>query len=217
MNLVILCITVSEGVIKISLREARKKELKEEIFRQAVNLFHQRGYENVTVEDITTSCGIAKGTFYNYFTKKEHILLYLGQTQLDLLKESLARHAGVKSIRERLKLIFLDLMDWIGKDPELARVAIIEVMKSSDLEEELKLEEEAHRRLIPLFEEAIRDGQVSGRLSPNLLSSVAVGMYHHIMITWLAKKEKTGLPDVFDMYIDLLWHGIGKRKGESSG
>lgn len=208
---------VSNGVMTISLRETRKKELKEEIFRRAISLFSRRGYENVTVEDITTACGIAKGTFYNYFNRKEQILLYLGQTQLEILKEGLVRHSGVKDIRERLKLIFMDLMARIDKDPGLVRGAIIEIMKSSAPEEELKLEEEAHRSLVPLFEEAIRDGQVSAQWSPDHLSSVAVGMYHHILMTWLAKKEKAGLEAVFDMYIDVFWYGIGKRRGESGG
>ena len=41
------------------LRETRKK-LKELIFLKAVQLFQERGYENVTVQDITTACGITK-------------------------------------------------------------------------------------------------------------------------------------------------------------
>ena len=53
------------------LRETRKKELKELIFLKAVQLFQERGYENVTVQDITTACGIAKGTFFNYFPKRK--------------------------------------------------------------------------------------------------------------------------------------------------
>lgn len=204
------------GVIEISLRETRKKELKEVIFRQAISLFKEKGYENVTVEDITSACGIAKGTFYNYFVKKENVLLHLGQTQLEVLREGLVRHAGVKNIRERLRLIFLDLMARMGEDPDLIRATIIETMKSSEIEEEIKLEEEAHQVLIPLFQEAIRDGQVSGRWSPHYLSSVAVGMYNHVLMTWLAKKERTDMASVFDMYIEVLWNGIGKNgKGET--
>ncbi|XOS92284.1 TetR/AcrR family transcriptional regulator [Brevibacillus laterosporus] len=38
---------------------------------QALKLFKEKGFENVTVEEITKACGIAKGTFYNYFPKKK--------------------------------------------------------------------------------------------------------------------------------------------------
>ncbi len=40
------------------LRETRKKELKELIFLKAVQLFQERGKRNVTVQDITTACGL---------------------------------------------------------------------------------------------------------------------------------------------------------------
>ncbi|WP_420481884.1 TetR/AcrR family transcriptional regulator [Cohnella zeiphila] len=44
------------------LREPRKKKTKELIVRTAVQLFKDKGYDNVTVEEITQLCGIAKGT-----------------------------------------------------------------------------------------------------------------------------------------------------------
>lgn len=204
----------AEGVIGISLRENRKRELREEIFRQAVRLFEERGYESVTVEDITCACGIAKGTFYNYFPRKEHILLHLGQSQLEILKESVERHAGAGDIRERLRLIFMDLMALINQDPGLLKAVIIEILKSMELEKELQLDEEAHLSLRPIFVEAIRDGQVSSRWSPDELSYMIVGMYHHIIMTWL-KAEKSDLLGIFNMYLDIFWYGIGKRKGEA--
>lgn len=197
----------------ISLREHRKKELKEGIFTQAIRLFNERGFDNVTIEDITSACGIAKGTFYNYFPKKEHILLHLGQEQLEILKESIKRHSGVKDVRERLKLMFIDVVARIDKDPSLLKAVAIESMRSSDVSQELQLEEEARLALVPLFEAAIRDGQVSGRWSPGQLSSAVVGVYNHIITTWLKIKEKSDLLTIFYMYLDILWYGIGRREG----
>lgn len=215
MNRVIFVECGDGGVMTISLREHRKKELKEGIFTQAIRLFNERGFGKVTIEDITSACGIAKGTFYNYFPRKEHILLHLGQTQLALLKESIERHAGVKDIRERLKLMFMDLTVRYDKDPCLLKAAVIEIMRSSELEQELQLEEEARLALVPLFEAAIRDGQVSGRWSPDQLSLAVVGMYNHIITTWLKETGEGDLLTIFNMYLDILWYGIGKRKGEA--
>ncbi|NLJ55803.1 MAG: TetR/AcrR family transcriptional regulator [Firmicutes bacterium] len=106
-------------MIPISLREDRKKELKEEIYLQAVRLFKEKGYENVTIEDITSACRIAKGTFYNYFPRKESILLHLGLSQMEVLKEGIARNSEVNGLKESLKLIFKDLMLRNEQDPSL--------------------------------------------------------------------------------------------------
>ena len=49
-------------------------ERKNEILAHAGKLFHLKGYEACTVNEILTSIGIAKGTFYHYFTSKEEVL-----------------------------------------------------------------------------------------------------------------------------------------------
>ena len=37
-------------------------------------LITERGFNSVSVEDITNACGLAKGTFYVYFKHKEDIV-----------------------------------------------------------------------------------------------------------------------------------------------
>lgn len=56
------------------LKETQKKEAKKIIFNTALELFRNNGYENTSIQAICTSCGIAKGTFYNYFNSKEDII-----------------------------------------------------------------------------------------------------------------------------------------------
>lgn len=51
-------------------REERKREITE----AAQSLFNEKGYENTSVNDIIKKAGVAKGTFYYYFTSKEEIM-----------------------------------------------------------------------------------------------------------------------------------------------
>lgn len=48
---------------------------KDKLFKTAIKLFSNHGYENVTIDDITSHCGTAKGSFYTHFKSKEHIML----------------------------------------------------------------------------------------------------------------------------------------------
>lgn len=43
------------------------------IFRAAVDLFRDKGYDTTTIDDIISRAGIAKGTFYQYFRSKEEL------------------------------------------------------------------------------------------------------------------------------------------------
>jgi AcrR family transcriptional regulator len=91
------------------LRENRKKELTEQIFFKAIELFKEKGYDNVTVEEIAVVCGIAKGTFFNYFQKKEHVLLHLGNAQIQRMEQIIQKHSS-KTLKVRLQHIFGDLL-----------------------------------------------------------------------------------------------------------
>src|SRR5262249_40434779 len=73
-------------------RERRSAELRERIFRAAMQLFAAKGYVETTVEDITEAADVGKGTFFNYFPSKEHILMGFGEMQLAKL-ESVIREA----------------------------------------------------------------------------------------------------------------------------
>jgi hypothetical protein len=56
-------------------RERRTVETRESLFRAALDLFARKGFTETTVEDITEAADVGKGTFFNYFPSKDHILL----------------------------------------------------------------------------------------------------------------------------------------------
>ena len=57
-------------------RAVRRENTREQILKSAIDLFSQKGFEKTSVESITRRARIAKGTFYNFFNKKEDVLLY---------------------------------------------------------------------------------------------------------------------------------------------
>jgi AcrR family transcriptional regulator len=69
-------------------RQRRSSETRERLFRAALNLFAQHGFADTTVEDITNAADLGKGTFFNYFPSKEHMLLAFAEMQLSKLGPS---------------------------------------------------------------------------------------------------------------------------------
>src|SRR3984893_11040297 len=76
-------------------RERQSLERRERLFRSALDLFARKGFAETTVEDITNAADLGKGTFFNYFPSKDHILLAFGEMQLGKLEET------VKTARRR--------------------------------------------------------------------------------------------------------------------
>lgn len=58
----------------MSLYKQQRQQIRDKIINNAIQLFSEKGYENILVDDITKSVGIAKGTFYNFFSSKSDIL-----------------------------------------------------------------------------------------------------------------------------------------------
>src|ERR1700682_5582214 len=63
-------------------RQRRSADIRERLFRAALDLFARKGFTETTVEDITDAADVGKGTFFNYFPSKDHILLAFGEMQL---------------------------------------------------------------------------------------------------------------------------------------
>ena len=66
----------------MSRRERRAAETRVRLFRCALQLFAERGFPNVTVEDITEAADVGKGTFFNYFESKDDVLSVVAEIQL---------------------------------------------------------------------------------------------------------------------------------------
>jgi AcrR family transcriptional regulator len=68
----------------LKLRE-KKQELvrnfnRSAIYDAAVGLFKEYGFDGFTMQQVATKSGMAIGTLYNYFTNKEQIIRYVGDS-----------------------------------------------------------------------------------------------------------------------------------------
>ena len=106
-------------------RERRAAETRLRLFRCALELFAERGFSNVTVEEITEAADVGKGTFFNYFESKDSVLGVMAEIQLGKVAEAVAEAAGGKHpIRTVLRRVFLRLAEEPGRNANLARTLI---------------------------------------------------------------------------------------------
>lgn len=75
-------------------REQNAQKTRVAILETADRLIAERGYEQISVEEITRTAGIAKGTFYNYFEKKEDLIRALYHSHFEEL------NAGITALAE---------------------------------------------------------------------------------------------------------------------
>jgi AcrR family transcriptional regulator len=65
------------------------------IFKTAVRLFAQNGYEGTSVDQIASACYMAKGTLYYYFRSKEELFNYCVDLGMKVLKRNIVMRSAM--------------------------------------------------------------------------------------------------------------------------
>lgn len=117
-----MMVRVSESTqptLAVQVRAQRSQLMTTEIEAVALELFAERGFDAVTVEEIAAAARISVRTFYRYFTAKEAVfqvqLDRRTQALADALAERPADEAPLHSLRIALESVFAEA------DPELLR------------------------------------------------------------------------------------------------
>ncbi|MGD0832342.1 MAG: TetR/AcrR family transcriptional regulator [Terracidiphilus sp.] len=147
-------------------RERRTAETRLRIFRCALQLFAERGFSSVTVEEITEAADVGKGTFFNYFESKDHVLGVMAEIQLGKVAEALSLSVDSgRSIHAVLHRLFLRAAEEPGRSPDLARALISSFLASVGVRKLIARNMQEGRRMIA---EVVAAGQQRGEIDPRL-------------------------------------------------
>lgn len=95
----------------VGLRERKKRAARDAMSLAATLLFIERGFDNVTVDDVAKAAGVARMTVFNYFPRKEDLFFDREDEGRTLAEEALVnRAAGVAPV-EALRALILRLAD----------------------------------------------------------------------------------------------------------
>lgn len=147
-------------------RERRAAETRIRLFRCALQLFAERGFQNVTVEDITEAADVGKGTFFNYFETKDHVLGVMAEIQIGKVSEALTEASDAATpIQAVLHRLFLRAAEEPGRSPDLARALISSFLASPGVRKIIAHNMKVGRTMLA---QVIAEGQKRGEIEPRL-------------------------------------------------
>ena len=79
-------------------RQLCAQETKRKLISTALELLKEKGFDAINVEDITKKAGVAKGTFYTYFKRKEDIVLDISRVPFGEIAQELQKMSDLKLI-----------------------------------------------------------------------------------------------------------------------
>jgi AcrR family transcriptional regulator len=98
----------TSGEARVSLRERKKLATRRALRRVALDLVAERGFVNVTVEDIAEGADVSPRTFFNYFPSKEAALFGADPERVVALRERIAHGAPGETALEALRVVLVD-------------------------------------------------------------------------------------------------------------
>jgi AcrR family transcriptional regulator len=107
-----------------SFTEKEDKQIRKSLMKKGQELFSTVGLRKTTVDDLVSSAGIAKGSFYKFFPSKEILYLEILEEIETNIRSSMATAnlAGKELTKEGIKAFLSDIITSIEKNPILLKM-----------------------------------------------------------------------------------------------
>jgi len=205
----------ASGEARVPLRERKKLATRRSLRRIALDLVAQRGFVNVTVEDIAEAADVSPRTFFNYFPSKEAVLFGADPDRVMALRERIVHEAPGETALEALRLVMVgearalaaELVD-LGGDP----ASWLQRMKAANVDPHLRAAQAAHMAMV---ERVVADA-LTERLGadpehdpyPALLAAAATGVMRAATPFWARSGGAVPLDHLTDTAFQALAAGL---------
>jgi AcrR family transcriptional regulator len=174
-------------------RERKKQQVRQALIEQAFRLFDERGFEAVTIENVTEAADVSRTTFFRYFASKEEVLLAwmrgVGDEVARAVRDRPAEEGPVDAVRHALTSV-------AGAHADDSRAAAL----VERLRQESAAVHSAYREKITYWEDALTDAvaertghDARTALEPRLLARFAMAAVTSTNDTW-AERGHEGDP-----------------------
>jgi AcrR family transcriptional regulator len=193
-------------------RQRHAAEIRERLFRSALDLFAQHGFADTTVEDITNSADVGKGTFFNYFPSKDHILLAFAEMQLSKLQSIIENlRATSEPVPEFLRTLGMRMTEEPGRNPSMVRALLLANLSSTPVREAMRVNQARGHALLSEF---VKIGQERGELRNDLPAGEIAHVFRQTvfgtLLIWSLYGDDS-LANRIQTALEVLWQGLSPR------
>lgn len=188
-----------------------------QILHAAESLFLEKGYDEVTLEEIATQAGVTRGAVHWHFKNKYGLLLVLRDTAQEpflKLADELSAGDGRTSL-EKLGDVVSDLFEGLENDPRqqgLIRVMMRLDITLSETEDagNSTFHERMHAISVRIFQAVERDLGLRAPWTPEKAASMLNAMISGLVMEWAMKRSAFRLFPDGSLFVRTLLAGLIK-------
>jgi AcrR family transcriptional regulator len=199
-------------------RQRRSADIRERLFQAALQLFAEKGFAESTVEDITNAADVGKGTFFNYFPSKDHILLAFGEMQLGKLQEAVnTARSKNEPMPEFLRGLGVRMTQEPERNPAIIRALLQGYLSTTRVREAMM---DMQERVLALHTQMIQLGQDRGEIRSDLPAAELAQVFRQTifgtLLIWSLYGDAS-LHSRIETAFDVLWSGLAPRADVTNG
>lgn len=196
-------------------RKEREFNLRrEEILKQAEEVFAAKGFYKATVMEIAEASGFSVGTIYQYFGSKEALFSSMVAEKLEILYVGIrGAVAGKKNALEKIRALVEANFLFVENNVSFCNIFIRRGSASlaegaADLREKMIADYLEH---VDFIEAVISEGVKSGILKqqdPRLMAFVLAGMINSFVLSWMKTLGRGSLCDLTETLLAIFFEGV---------
>lgn len=187
-------------------RRARTLDL---LINAAMECFADNMVSTITTDDICTAAGVSRGTFYNYFTDMDDLIIAVLKSFRDRIEAKLASQAkDIQAGPERMAVAFAWVCQLTETDPVMAKI----FLSTAATEHPAKFEDIFKPKLLEDIH-ACRSLRLITLNSDTIALDIANGTIDRVLRSLL--EGKVTLPEA-PIYLECLFVAMGMPKEQAS-
>lgn len=201
------------------------------IMAAGARVFPELGFHKATVEDVIKAAGVARSTFYAYFSSKRELFIYvvtartndiveivrIGVNSIIAQFELPAVHPMTSLFEEPLALLSTEVFAFVRRNRGVAKVFLHEMVGAD--EEFSRIYNDFQEQLVDQFQRLIECGIKTGvmrKIDPRTAAEFIVSGHMYLARSFSAGRPSLNIETVAHQFSDLQFRGLIHRSAAMS-
>lgn len=160
--------------------------IREKLLEVGAKLVAEKGFNKISVEEITRTAGVAKGSFYTYFKRKEDLIQEINRSATSQVIEDV-NALGNADIEEKLQLYVVRFINKVTEnDIQICRQWLCNMLNPQDIvdaKDKEKLERDT-KDLRSLLKNEIAAGRLRKKTPVTLVANLLMCQIYGMLACW---------------------------------
>jgi AcrR family transcriptional regulator len=195
---------------ELSLKDRQRQMREDAILDAAHSLLAEKGYQGMTMDDLATRVGIAKGSLYQHFKSKEELISVALVSFMDRITNYIDTLPATQPAIERIKLTCRKALTFRFQDgfPDILGARIFLKDSLTDHPTYSTSTERLVVALANLFDAAKKQGDVANDIPTELLVHATIGRMREPELDPLIAQGRVKPEEVVDFLVQMFLGGV---------